>query len=419
MAITAKELGRRLKQAREACGMTQEMVARKLGMSRSTLAQMELGNRAVTSLELSKLAYLYGRDIGSFLREDFEGEDVLSVLFRAELDIAEKEETADALRKSLAVGRELRNLELLLGLSKEPRVPIYPLAPPKNKWEAISQGEKVALEERRRIGLGDAPISDVAEVLESQGIATVQLDLPEDVSGLTLRSPDIDIMVVVNSAHHYYRRRFSFAHEYAHVLLDRDLMKIVSRSSRREELLEVRANAFAAAFLMPEEGVKEFLGYRGKGAPSRASKEIFDEEDVTKVQKRRPPREIHIYDIVELAHHFKVSRIAALYRIRNMRPPLITDDRLNYLKELEEHGRGRELADLLRLEEPDHEDLRLRFRRYFLSLAFETYGGGLITYSKLLELAEMVEVPPETVSRIVKELGIGSDDGLEVLVPGE
>jgi len=380
---------------------------------------MELGNRAVTSLELSKLAYLYGRDIGSFLREDFEEEDVLSVLFRAELDIAEEEETADALRKALAVGRELKNLESLLELSKEPRVPAYLLAPPKNKWEAISQGEKVALEERRRIGLGDAPIPDVAEVLESQGVVAVRLDLPEDVSGLTIRSPDIGIMVVVNSAHHYYRRRFSFAHEYAHVLLDRDLVKIVSRSSRREELLEVRANAFAAAFLMPEEGVKEFLGYRGKGAPSRASREIFDEEGVTKVQKRRPPREIHLYDIVELAHHFKVSRIAALYRIRNMRPPLITDERLNYLRELEERGRGKDLADLLGLEEPDHRELRLRFRRHFLSLAFEAYCGGLITYSKLLELAEMVEVSPEAVSRIAEELGVGDDGELDVLLPGE
>ncbi len=165
--------------------------------------------------------------------------------------------------------------------------------------------------------------------------------------------------------------------------------------------------------------MKEFLGYRGKGAPSRASREIFDEEGVTKVQKRRPPREIHFYDIVELAHHFKVSRIAALYRIRNMRPPLITDERLNYLRELEERGRGKDLADLLGLEEPDHRELRLRFRRYFLSLAFEAYCGGLITYSKLLELAEMVEVSPEAVSRIAEELGVGDDGELDVLLPGE
>ena len=53
-----RELGRRLRVAREAYRMTQEAVAGRLGVSRSTVAQMELGNRAVTSLELDRLATL-------------------------------------------------------------------------------------------------------------------------------------------------------------------------------------------------------------------------------------------------------------------------------------------------------------------------------------------------------------------------
>ncbi len=61
MSVTKEELARRLRAAREACRM--EDVAPHLGVSRSTVAQIELGNRAVTSLELDKLAYLYGRDI--------------------------------------------------------------------------------------------------------------------------------------------------------------------------------------------------------------------------------------------------------------------------------------------------------------------------------------------------------------------
>ena len=67
MTIAPQELGRRLRKAREGCGMTQEQVSRELGLSRASVAQMELGNRQVTSLELDRLAYLYGRDIRQFL----------------------------------------------------------------------------------------------------------------------------------------------------------------------------------------------------------------------------------------------------------------------------------------------------------------------------------------------------------------
>ncbi|EQD30852.1 transcriptional regulator, XRE family, partial [mine drainage metagenome] len=59
MPITQQELGRRLKTAREAIGLTQDDVAARLDVSRSAIAQMELGNRAVSSLELDRLAHIY------------------------------------------------------------------------------------------------------------------------------------------------------------------------------------------------------------------------------------------------------------------------------------------------------------------------------------------------------------------------
>ncbi|MCK5802547.1 MAG: helix-turn-helix transcriptional regulator, partial [Lentisphaeria bacterium] len=81
MAIEQKELGQRLKGAREACGMTQDDVARQLSVSRSTVAQMELGNRAVTGIELSRLAYLFGKDLQSFVAvEAPDQEDALVAL---------------------------------------------------------------------------------------------------------------------------------------------------------------------------------------------------------------------------------------------------------------------------------------------------------------------------------------------------
>ncbi len=119
MPITAQELGGRLRIARQACGLTQDDVARFLGVSRSTVAQMELGNRAVTSLELDKLAYFFGRDIREFVADTFEEEDALAALFRAEPEIADQPGVASSLRAAIALGREINNIENLLGIDRE------------------------------------------------------------------------------------------------------------------------------------------------------------------------------------------------------------------------------------------------------------------------------------------------------------
>src|SRR5437899_1729138 len=111
-----RELGRRLRVAREASRLTQEAVARRLGVSRSSVAQMELGNRAVTSLELNRLATLYARDIRDFLADHFLEENALVALFRANPDLPEDDDLVEGLRGCVALGREVTNLEHLLGI---------------------------------------------------------------------------------------------------------------------------------------------------------------------------------------------------------------------------------------------------------------------------------------------------------------
>ena len=158
MPVSPQEMGRRLRAARESCGMTQEDVARRLGVSRPTVAQMELGNRASTSIELDKLAYLFGRDIREFVADSFEEEDALAVLFRAEPEIANHEDVADSLRACIALGREVTNLEGLLGIDRDLSGAVtYDVVAPRSRWDAIQQGERAAEQERRRQGLGWAP----------------------------------------------------------------------------------------------------------------------------------------------------------------------------------------------------------------------------------------------------------------------
>src|SRR5712691_3130885 len=113
MPVSQEEIGRRLRAAPEAASLTQEQVADQIGLSRSAVAQIELGNRSVSSVEIDRLAFLYCRDIRDFFSEQFAGEDSLLALFRTNQDIAARPETGDALRQCVGVGLELTNLERL------------------------------------------------------------------------------------------------------------------------------------------------------------------------------------------------------------------------------------------------------------------------------------------------------------------
>ena len=391
MPITQQELGRRLKAAREAIGLTQDDVAARLDLSRSAVAQMELGNRAVSSLELDRLAHLYGRDIRELLSDQFREEDSLVALFRADAALASHAETAYTLRHCMNLGRELTNLERLVGLDRDTTAAVrYSLSAPRSKWEAIRQGAGVADHERRRLGIGDAPVPNIIELLEAQGVRTALVGLPEDVSGLTLIDREVGPFVAVNEREHLLRRNFSFAHEYAHVLLDRDAQGMISRDSHHNDLAEVRANSFAANLLMPETGVRQFLATLGKGSDSRLFAEAPTETGAISIEARgnAASLDVQLHDVVLLAHQFGVSRIVALYRLRNLR--IIGERDFQTLSAQDQAGKGRELARLLDLPEPDHQAARQLFRHRFLSLALEAYRREAITRSKFAELAATV-----------------------------
>jgi len=267
---------------------------------------------------------------------------------------------------------------------------------------------RVAGEERRRLGLGWTPASDLVEILEVQGVRTAVIDLPEDVSGLTINDPVVGILVVANRRHPSLRRRFSFAHEYGHVLLDRARLSSVSRGEDGEQFVEVRANAFAASFLMPEDGVLEFVAGLGKGRPSRGVAEVFGDGSQVVAEGRETPgsQDVQIYDLVHLAHHFGVSRLAALFRLKNMK--LVSQGEFDRLRALDASGAGAQVARLLDLPEADHGRAREDFTHRFLSLGLEAFRRELISHSKLRELASLVGVAPADFRDLVTQAGLDS-----------
>jgi len=62
------DLGRRLQKARRSLNLTQDYVAKRLGISRSAVSQIERGNRKVSSNELDLLSIVFGISTDELLK---------------------------------------------------------------------------------------------------------------------------------------------------------------------------------------------------------------------------------------------------------------------------------------------------------------------------------------------------------------
>jgi len=70
--LTKKDIGFRVTELRKRKGLSQEDLAKRVQISRSSLTQIELGNRGVYVLELQKLSLELGFSLDEFLSHDFE-----------------------------------------------------------------------------------------------------------------------------------------------------------------------------------------------------------------------------------------------------------------------------------------------------------------------------------------------------------
>lgn len=304
MALTRKEIGQRLRKVREEIGFTQTQVAERLGLHRPTISEIEAGRRAVTSEELYRFSELYATPVSDFLTDPKPStEAAIQVLYRRQG--AELPETQTVIRRFVERCQAEHELEELLGVPpRSDTRPSYRVVVPGTRTEAIQQGHHIADQERRRLDLGGQPIRSVLELLERQGV-TIGPITPangDTLDGFYLESEELGACIAVNPGEEWTGLRSSFtaAHEYAHWLLrDRQVEFFSLRASMTDDLLEVRANAFAASFLMPEAGVREYL------------------DSVGLLQNNRAPR-LSPGDVVRAMSHFGVSRTALLFRLLNL-----------------------------------------------------------------------------------------------------
>jgi Zn-dependent peptidase ImmA (M78 family) len=101
---------------------------------------------------------------------------------------------------------------------------------------------------------GHAIPSDVYDDFRKIGFHLFRRRLENsNISGITIRHPIAGICMLVNYVEDLYRQRFTAAHEAAHGILDTidDVIVSFSRTYKKEDLIEIRANRFAARYLLP------------------------------------------------------------------------------------------------------------------------------------------------------------------------
>ena len=113
--------------------------------------------------------------------------------------------------------------------------------------------EQAVSELRKEWKLGNGPVFHLLELLEEKGIKVLEITNSKHFDGLSCFISDANVPVIaVASDVDIVRKRFTVAHELAHLLLD--LSKVP------EESIEKLCHTFAGALLLPANVIKDELG---------------------------------------------------------------------------------------------------------------------------------------------------------------
>lgn len=288
--ILPADAGERLRIAREGAKITQAVAAKAIGVARTTIIAIEQGERRARMSELQQLAKLYGTSVNALLRQESVHVD-LAPRFRRMVGSDKAAAAAAELMAELAKAEV--ELENLLGIK---RIRNYPPEHPLLPGDVRAQAEQDATELRQRLGLGNAPISNLVTLLEMElGVRVYVRRIDGRISGVFAYDDALGPCILLNANHPRERRNHSGGHETGHFISTRHEPEVLHQDEVENSREERYANAFARAFL----------------TPARAVLQKFQE--VTAGSDRLTRRHI-----IVLAHFFGASREAIVRRLEEL-----------------------------------------------------------------------------------------------------
>ncbi len=357
-------LGNRIRTSRAALGLTQQQLSEQAGLpAPQVVSQIEKGEREVKAWELVNIAKVLCVDIGALLRVE-DPATRQRVAWREEP--GEKRAVLEA--EFLQACERYAMVERLCGRCGESELPSWP---GNSEHVTFEQAGRMAERARKLLELGSRPALALLGVLENRySVKVWHRRLGVDGSAACSRG-DLGAAVLLNADEVPWRRNFSLAHELFHLLMWKCAEEGSPAADTASTRTEQRANAFAAALLLPAESLRRAWGRRMEGGS------------------------MHEADIVEMAREYDVSTDALLWRLQNL--GLLSPDVAERLRKNEAFHRidrsSRPTAWPRPAEPPER----------YVRLAYTAYQKGQLSRARL---AEMLGVSIADLNDKLQEYGL-------------
>ena len=230
-------------------GLTQQEFASRIRLQPDKLSKALNGRRQFSSFELAAIADLAGATVDWLLTGH--APPAPAVAARAQVDDAIDADAIEAVARRFAGAHD----QLAL-LGDERTLPALPVVRPGGSYVRV--GDALATWAHKVLAAEGIHIADldqgalIAAVEAHFGVDVAVTELPQGLDGYAWQTETLRLMIV-GQTEYWSRQRFSIAHELGH-LLAHDAQELIAEpvDGHGADYTEKRANAFAAAFLMPE-----------------------------------------------------------------------------------------------------------------------------------------------------------------------
>lgn len=242
--------GNRIKTARLYNGLTVEELSKELGVSKQAVSQYE---NDLIDPPIEKgflLSNILNFPIDYFSQEDRTNVNIGTTYFRALLRTNSKSRTQQEAR--------LEHIGLIYSfLCNYLDFPELDIP----KFEDEITPKDAAIKLREYWGLGNDPIDNITQLLESKGILITMLDTStDDIDAFSqceyIDNKEVYIIAVSKNKESSVRMNFDIAHELGHILLHEWSEDIELLDREQFKNREKEANEFASEFLMPSYSYK-------------------------------------------------------------------------------------------------------------------------------------------------------------------